>query len=539
MKKNIHILLAATLLFGATSCEDFLQKDPPSSPSQSVFWQKKSDFESALAGTYSVMYSGVFSQIMPCLDGLTDNAIVQHSEGTYGWAKTIAQGDLTPNQGGFVTDIYGNCYKGIARVHILMEQLEQYTGSDISADDKKFMLAQCKALRGYFYSWLYQCYKEVPVVTQSLDLNTMYQPKATRAEVLNRVMTDYDEAISELPDKLYSDSQTSGRFTVSAVKALKARILLFDAYDSNGKAIPSKMEEVLTLLQSIKGYSLAARVRDNFISEKQLTSPEIMFSVRFLRPNLTHSMDLYYGAWAVLDPTRNMVDAFECTDGKPWGESPLTVRPDESILYGNNDALKKAERAKMFMNRDRRLYESVNHSMMANFAGDGWKDEEVQVNESNNKGPTGFSALKYIQPTDVTPGYSTVSDADVIVLRYAHVLLMIAEAENEAHGPTTTALDAINKVRTRSGQPAIGAGISQDDLRERIRNEWRIETCFEGLRYFQLKRWKLMDKLVNGAEDPAYPGYIKVYKPAFEFFPIPQSEIDKAGGVLKQDPAYE
>ena len=77
MKKNIHILLAATLLFGATSCEDFLQKDPPSSPSQSVFWQKKSDFESALAGTYSVMYSGVFSQIMPCLDGLTDNAKVR------------------------------------------------------------------------------------------------------------------------------------------------------------------------------------------------------------------------------------------------------------------------------------------------------------------------------------------------------------------------------------------------------------------------------------------------------------------------------
>ena len=93
-----------------------------------------------------------------------------------------------------------------------------------------------------------------------------------------------------------------------------------------------------------------------------------------------------------------MVDAFECTDGKPWGESPLTVRPDESILYGNDDALKKAERAKMFMNRDRRLYESVNHSMMANFVDDGFKDEEVQVNESNNKGPTGFSALKYVQP---------------------------------------------------------------------------------------------------------------------------------------------
>lgn len=75
------------------------------------------------------------------------------------------------------------------------------------------------------------------------------------------------------------------------------------------------------------------------------------------------------------------------------------------------------------------------------------------MNESNNKGPTGFSALKYVQPTDVTPGYSTVSDADIVVLRYAHVLLMIAEAENEAHGATTTALNAINEVRTRSGQP--------------------------------------------------------------------------------------
>ena len=54
--------------------------------------------------------------------------------------------------------------------------------------------------------------------------------------------------------------------------------------------------------------------------------------------------------------------------------------------------------------------------MMANFVDDGFKDEEVQVNESNNKGPTGFSALKYVQPTDVTPGYSTVSDADIVVL---------------------------------------------------------------------------------------------------------------------------
>ena len=128
-------------------------------------------------------------------------------------------------------------------------------------------------------------------------------------------------------------------------------------------------------------------------------------------------------------------------------------------------------------------------------------------------------------------------------IRYADVLLNLAEALNE-QGKIDEAVTVVNQVRARAGAQLLNSNVpttvmGQADMRERIRNEWRIETCFEGLRYFQLKRWKLMDKRVNGVEDPAYPGYIKVYKPAFEFFPIPQSEIDKAGGVLKQDPAYE
>lgn len=76
-------------------------------------------------------------------------------------------------------------------------------------------------------------------------------------------------------------------------------------------------------------------------------------------------------------------------------------------------------------------------------------------------------------------------------------------------------------------------------MRERIRNEWRVETCFEGLRYFQLKRWKQLQQVVDGVVAPAYPSYIKVVKPAFEFFPLPQGEIDKAHGVLVQDPNYQ
>ncbi|WFE86470.1 RagB/SusD family nutrient uptake outer membrane protein [Parabacteroides chongii] len=544
MKKIINIVLASALLVGSTtSCSDFLQKDPPSSPSQSIFWQKKSDFESALAGCFSTMHQngdpydpGVMSQIIACFDNLTDNSICQHDEDTYGKSKTIAIGDLDPNTSGYVKYMYEQCYRGIARVHLVMDNLAVYEGADMSESDKNFMLGQCKALRGYFYSWLYNCYREVPLVTESLTMDNMYQNKSPRQDIYNQIIKDFDEAIALLPDKTYSDAQMAGYFTPGALKAFKARMMLAEAYDENGNAISSKMGEIVSLLEGIQGYKLADRMRDNFLSTKQLASPEIMFSVRYLAPNNTNSLDLYYGAWTTCGVARDLVDAFECTDGQKWGESPLTVSVDESLLAtGELGDANKAERAKLFQNRDRRLYETVCHSGLADFSIDGQDGDPVTI---TNQMQTGFGMMKLIQPTTIMPSGSTVSDADIIILRYAEVLMMIAEAENEANGPTQKAYDAVNQVRVRSGQPELPAGLTKEQMRERIRNEWRVEFVFEGHRYFQLKRWKLMEELVDGAIDPALPAYIKVFKPAFYYFPLPQAEIDKAGGVLIQDPNY-
>lgn len=489
-------------------------------------------------------WPGVMSQIVACFDNLTDNSICQHNESTYGSSQTIALGDLDPNTGGYVSYMYDHCYRGIARIHLVMENLETYQGADMSEADKSFIMAQCKALRAYYYSWLYQCYREVPLVTSSLTTENMYQPKATRAEVYAQIIKDFDEAIAALPDKPYSDSQMSGYFTPGAMKAFKARLMLAEAYDDNGNADASKMGAIVTLLEGIQGYELADRMRDNFISAQQLASPEIMFSVRYLAPNTTHSMDLYYGAWTTCGVTRDLVNAFECTDGLKWGESPLTATVDESLLAtGALSDANKAEREKLFSGangvhiRDRRLYETVCHSGVALFPDEGY--EENGPITITNQMQTGFGMMKLLQPTTEMPSYSTISDADVVVLRYAEVLMMIAEAENEANGPTQKVYDAVNKVRVRSGQPELPAGLTKDQMRERIRNEWRVEFVFEGHRYFQLKRWKLMDKLVNGASDPALPTYVKVFKPAFYYFPLPQSEIDKAGGVLVQDPNYK
>lgn len=147
MKKRLYILLAV-LLVTASSCNDnFLQKDPTDTPSESSFWQRKSDFESVLAGVYSYAYSwpGVLSEIQACYDGLTDNANTQYDESTYGNSKTIATGDLDPNTDGFVPYIYNDCYVIINRANTLMEHLNSYKGTDMTDAEKTRMTAECKA----------------------------------------------------------------------------------------------------------------------------------------------------------------------------------------------------------------------------------------------------------------------------------------------------------------------------------------------------------------------------------------------------------
>lgn len=539
MKKTVYILLASVCLAGVTtSCSDFLQKDPPASPSQSIYWQKKSDFDSALAGCYSLVYEwpGEMSQIIACFDNLTDNSICQYDEDTYGKSKTIALGDLTPQTSGYVSYMYNHCYKGITRVHLVMENLANYTGSDISESDKQFMLAQCKALRGYFYSWLYRCYREVPLVTESLTIENMYREKSPRETVLAQIIKDYDEAIAGLPDRVYSEPEVSGRFSAGAVKALKARLLLDEAYDAQGNpAHADRFKEVAALSESIQGYNLAPRMRDNFLSDKQLSSPEIIFSVRFLKPNILHSMDLYYGAWATCQVTRDLVDEFECSDGLKWGESPLTEKIDEATLLDGNTDAAKLEREKLFKNRDRRLSETVSHSNFPQFPDEGFEAVDYTWGDPE----THFNMIKLVNPSKEQIGYSTLSDADVVIVRYAEVLLMLAEAENEVNGPTPKVYNAVNEVRMRSDMPKLPEGLTKEQMRERIRHEWRVEFAFEGQRYFQLKRWKLMEEKVNGKVDPAIPTYQKVFHPQFYYWPLPQSEIDKAGGVLTQDPNYK
>ena len=133
-------------------------------------------------------------------------------------------------------------------------------------------------------------------------------------------------------------------------------------------------------------------------------------------------------------------------------------------------------------------------------------------------------------------GASFRSETDFIYLRWGELLLLKAEAANELG--IGGAADMVNQVRKRAGLADLATNLTQDQLREKIRHERRVETPFEVIRYYDMKRWKIMDKL-NGLElDPLLSGHVTAWSKAHEYFPLPQSQIDFSNGVLIQNPNY-
>ena len=150
------------------------------------------------------------------------------------------------------------------------------------------------------------------------------------------------------------------------------------------------------------------------------------------------------------------------------------------------------------------------------------------------------------------------------IFRYAEILLNAAEAINEAEGPDN-AYQYVNEVRARVGMPPY-SGMSQSQLRERIRNERRIELCFEDHRFFDERRWKLFEGK-SATSEKSLPYYQQVYNlygvavtpgqstmfnygpaemhqsrafnsPKNYYFPIPDAEIKRLPN-LGQNPGWE
>lgn len=503
-KKFITALLLSGLFLG--SCNSALDLNPLDQIASDNYFSKKSDFDNALAGVYASLQSEAFSYGMPFRDCLTDNGYNQFNSGS---VNEIVGGNLNPTTGGYETGIYNDAYVGIGRANRLIEKLQNYSGSDMNDTEKKKMEAEVRFIRAFVYFQLYSIYGEVPLVLAPLDLENQRQPKESAENILMQIRADLDFGIANLEAKPYF--KNGGHAAASSAKALKARVLLFAAYGDKGVPDLAILKEIKDLCSDVmKEYTLSTAFEDVFRDATQKNNTEIIFSVNFLAPNNTAPWDMYLGDWIAASPLQNLVDTYECKDGLPYGESPLT------------------DRTNPFKDRDPRLSKTifVDHP---DFGGG-------KIHTPSNPRPTGYGVLKFLDPANLPFGFSTLSQQDAIVLRLGEVLLMYAEAQNEIAGPDRSVYDAMKTLRSRVQMPEFPADYTKEKMRERIRHERRVELAFEGLRHYDLIRWHIAGEVLNNVKDSKVPYH---FEDKFYRWPLPQTEIEKSAGVLVQNPNYK
>lgn len=499
------------MLFLLSSCTKYLDKNPHDAIYNEAFWKTDADAQMALAGCYHMLYCFPMGWVRPYLDYLADGGYSQW--GAHNWnITTIVTGQLTPTTGtvaygGLSPATFSSLYKGISTFNYFIGKVDEV---GITADKKNAYTGEAKFLRALFYFDLVNFYGDVILYKETLATPEASKiPQSPKEEVLAFVKEDLDFAISYLPNTTYGGHAVKG-----SAMALKARVLLYE----------KKWAEAATVAKQIidEGkFSLGNNYEGLFLSSGQTNNPEIMFSTVYKGPNLAQNqfhhpfsaMEIEFGWGSHTNPYWDLVNTYECTDGRPITESPLY------------------DSAKPWLNRDPRLRYTIR---MPNVT---WPGGEP----SGARSLTGINMQKYVDLTKAPFNYSKLPtyDNDYVHIRYADVLLMYAEAKNEASGPEESIYGVLDLIRGRTGvnMPVVDRAKynTQELLRNYIRNERRVELALEGQRYFDLKRWHIAHIVLPQLKTPG--GVPLVFDEKNYLLPFPQIEID-VNPNLKQNPGY-
>lgn len=494
---GIVVLLYFLLIGVLPSCKkDFLNKNPLDALSSTTFWQSDADVQQGLTGVYSKLQNGFYSDSKVFLDAYSDNAYDRFSY--YGFDNAtlgIVNSSSVPG------DFYNTPYTGIGACNYFLDNVGK---APITAAAITSYSAEVKFLRAMYYFDLVQgfggvvVYKSVPV---SISASKIAQ--SSSADVLTFVNSELDFAIANLPDVAYQ-----GHAVKASAIAEKARVALFQ---NNWASAASLTNQIIT--GGI--FSLASSYAGLFITSSQQNNPEIIFSTKYLRPSNSNNFDMSIGWYGALGPYQNLVDEYETTSGK--------MITDPTSGYSSTNP---------YVNRDPRLGYTIQ------VPGDNFFNPDGSIYPHTDPLLTGYSTKKYVDLSHIPFATSQSSDQNVIHTRFADILLMYAEAQNELSGPDASVYAALNQIRLRVNMPAVDqlAYGSQGTLRDFIRHERRVELALEGFRYYDLKRWNIMQQKLSQLKNPG--GVQLKFGELNNVLPFPLSEIT-ANPQLKQNKDYQ
>lgn len=516
--KLINKYIGLALLSGAmmTSCSDsFLQKDSLTESSSSTFWQTPNDALMALAACYDALQSNQLYNSDQYTFGPLYMECISDNGGHFNWSGWIegydvAMGIQNPSTWVF-SDYWKACYELISRCNTLIANIDRVELSDA---EKARYKAEAIVLRALIYTNLTMTYQDVPYLTEPLTLENPSKEKSKRADIVNSVVADLKACVNDLPE-----TADLGRVTRGAGYAILGRLALYN--EMWDEAI-SAYREVMKL-----GYSLHPKYSELFTQAGQ-TSPEIIFSVRYEGPGMGEGAS-YNAHWNTpgefINGTIDLADDYYLTNG-----TKTTDKNYGTIKDGKLDV--SEPNAAHWENRDPRLYATL---FVPGMTWNGKGGKGAWYGGAAASLSTVY-VMKYFDPTDTSNSWD--NGQDFYVVRYAEVLLSLAEALVQKGGYDDAEVRGlIDQVRQRGdvNMPKVeeveGTNLSKDAMLDVIKHERRVELAFEGLRLFDVYRWKMLDKAVANIENERTSLGLAYEKRQYNgerdyVWPIPTSELD-------------
>jgi hypothetical protein len=523
--KTIQIILLSAILISAASCKkDFLDRQATDAiPEDKIF------NDPALMQLFvNNMYLDIpgFERGFP--PGLLNN-ITDESRSYWGGAPTnVLQGQWFADNNPL--ELWD--YTGVRKTNMFLEKVD---ASPADEEEKAILKGQVKVLRAFLYFRMVKRYGGVPLITKAQTLeDDLFVPRETMDNCFNFIVSELEEAVEMLPETYGDRALDVGKFNKHSAKALLGRVLLFWAsplYNPGGDN--SRWEKAAAVNREVietQQYSLHADFRRIMLDKN---NNEEVFSVQYLKGFREHG----YDSWAMPDsrskqmavahsPVQEFVDAFEMKNGKRIDANP-------------------------YENRDPRFLQTVivNGSIFGFQNLPVWMYVGADIDGINKPYATvtGYLLRKGTDETNKDYYGLAGSDQNFNELRYAEVLLNYAEAQNEAlPAPDASVYNAIEQIRQRAGLDPyqLPAGLTKEQMRERIWHERYIELSFEFKRYWDLRRWKVAKEVLDGKKfnamyitktgDEQYSYEAKpvdgvpcVFQEKMYFMPIPQREIEK------------
>lgn len=490
-----YILLLLTVILSAGSCRKALDREPLDQFSNSTFWSSEQNVQLALNGVYrgNIQMSAspaTGAEYTPTdwwsyngllfLEFATDNAYDRRGDNSA--VNTLTNGALTSSNGN-ISAYWNQSYSRIARCNYFLENISKAT---LDPAKMNRYIAEVRFIRASQYFYLSQYFGSVPLVTKTLttsEANTV--TKASRTDIMLFAEKEFAEVAAILPRYSLITPAERGRASAQVALAFLGRLDMAE----------QKWTEAGVVYKQIMDYN------DNIIDPDYTSlfngtnenSKEIIFATQYLQdlaPNamLQHTYPAALGGFHISNPLGSLAESYEFTDGTPFSFTDPRYKP-----------------ADIGQNRDPRLKATIIYngqpfkSITYNSNPDATTSAD-QLTTTKQATRTGFAPRKFNSEA-FQGGDLQNTGIDLPIIRYAEVLLSYLEAKLESGAAIDqTLLDAtINKVRGRSSvnMPAV-TETDPSKLRVILRRERRNELALEGIRLWDLLRWKIAGDVLNG-----------------------------------------